>query len=232
MENKNTYILVMGGENIHGRILLNELTKSSLFPLAVINETGTKRAQKLSKFLVNDIYNPPQLHELVSKDIIYNVDKFDGSTTFELIDKLMPEYIVFGGQGIVKEPLLSSKKSLNVHPGLLPNYRGLDPVLWSLLNKEQQGATVHMMSEGIDEGPIFIAKEMPWSNSTSVIELRLHVMQWGGKLLSQFLSNPNKFQPQEQDLSEGLYYQAFPEDRIEEVEQNLSFFNTTNKDII
>ncbi len=89
-----------------------------------------------------------------------------------------------------------------------------------------------MMSEGIDEGPIFIAKEMPWSNSTSVIELRLHVMQWGGKLLSQFLSNPNKFQPQEQDLSEGLYYQAFPEDRIEEVEQNLSFFNSTNKDII
>jgi methionyl-tRNA formyltransferase len=44
---------------------------------------------------------------------------------------------------------------LNVHAGMLPRYRGINPSFWSLLNQEKQSAvTVHYINEEIDDGEI------------------------------------------------------------------------------
>ena len=45
--------------------------------------------------------------------------------------------------------------SINIHPSLLPKYRGSSPTHWVLKNKEKvTGLTCHFISEGIDEGDI------------------------------------------------------------------------------
>ena len=44
---------------------------------------------------------------------------------------------------------------LNVHPAWLPDYRGPEPILWELLEGEQQpGVTLHKVDAGIDTGDI------------------------------------------------------------------------------
>lgn len=44
---------------------------------------------------------------------------------------------------------------INIHPGKLPDYRGVQPVFWTLLkNEEEIGLSVHLIDAGIDTGPI------------------------------------------------------------------------------
>ena len=49
----------------------------------------------------------------------------------------------------------------NVHPGLLPAYRGADPVFYQVKNREKfAGVTVHKINEGIDTGEIVLQEKI------------------------------------------------------------------------
>lgn len=51
---------------------------------------------------------------------------------------------------------------INFHFGLLPKYKGADPIFWQLRNMEQTGGiAVHVMTEDVDAGPIILQKEIP-----------------------------------------------------------------------
>ncbi len=51
---------------------------------------------------------------------------------------------------------------VNLHPALLPAYRGTQVIQWTLINGEAQiGVTLHQMDEGIDTGPILAQTRSP-----------------------------------------------------------------------
>ncbi len=53
-------------------------------------------------------------------------------------------------------------RMLNIHPSLLPAYPGLDTYARALAAGEQKhGCTVHLVTEGMDEGPIVAQAEVP-----------------------------------------------------------------------
>lgn len=53
---------------------------------------------------------------------------------------------------------------INVHPSLLPNYKGPNPYSAVILNQEQEtGVTLHLMDEGFDSGDIVSQRSMPIS---------------------------------------------------------------------
>jgi formyltetrahydrofolate-dependent phosphoribosylglycinamide formyltransferase len=53
-------------------------------------------------------------------------------------------------------------RMLNIHPSLLPAYPGLDTHARALAAGEQKhGCTVHLVTEGMDEGPILAQAEVP-----------------------------------------------------------------------
>ena len=67
-------------------------------------------------------------------------------------------YIVFGSS-LIKGKLLNfllNKKAINIHMGVSPYYRGTDCNFWALYDNKPEyvGATVHLLSKGIDSGPI------------------------------------------------------------------------------
>lgn len=214
--------LLMAGENIHGRLLLEKLIKRNLEPDIVINETNTERSKRLRTFLQNDVYCPPELHDF--KLNVQHVNRFDSQDTVDILNKLNPSYIINGGCGIFRQNLLNITTILNVHPGLLPNFRGLDPVLWSLYYRQPVGATVHKISAGIDEGPIYIVKEIPWTYAKSLIELRIHCISWGADLLCDFLQDPKNYPEKAQEPNSGKYFSNFPEENIGLAEENLKFY--------
>jgi len=56
---------------------------------------------------------------------------------------------------IVSKDLIRKVPCFNLHCALLPEYGGWNSTLWAILNgKETFGATLHLMSEGLDEGDI------------------------------------------------------------------------------
>ena len=51
---------------------------------------------------------------------------------------------------------------VNFHPGLLPAYKGADPIFWQLKNREQFGGiTAHRMTAVLDGGPVLNMQKMP-----------------------------------------------------------------------
>lgn len=50
-------------------------------------------------------------------------------------------------------------KMLNIHPSLLPNFKGLDAIGQALeAGAKKTGCTVHFVTEGMDEGPVILQK--------------------------------------------------------------------------
>lgn len=60
------------------------------------------------------------------------------------------------------ELLLAAPQGVvNVHPGILPKYRGATCCEWALHFGEPVGVTAHFMDEGLDSGPILFTRELP-----------------------------------------------------------------------
>lgn len=216
----------MAGANIHGRMLVETMCREGVAPSLVLNEQGTPRAERLADFLRNDVDTPPPLAEFGVP--VEEVAQFDGHDVIERLHEVAPDYLIVGGCGIVKEPLLGASKPLNIHPGLLPAYRGLDPVLWSVLNGDPTGATVHVLTAGIDEGPVLLSRPLAWKGANNLLELRLQCIRHGAQLLAEFLRAPEDFPAQPQDETKAQYFSAFPDDRLAEAEERLKCYGPTS----
>lgn len=83
---------------------------------------------------------------------------------------------------------LPRKGILNVHPSLLPLYRGPAPERGALLNgDEKTGVTVMLMDEAIDHGPILAQEEFAIPKDIRHEELHQKLGEIGGDLLVKIL---------------------------------------------
>ena len=118
---------------------------------------------------------------------LFVVENHNGEKSQELLRKIQPELILNGGTPrILKQPLfsLASHGILNVHPGILPKYRGCTCVEWALYNDDPVGATCHFMDEGIDTGPIVYVKEMAIQKGEIYEQVRAHMIQHTAQVLA------------------------------------------------
>lgn len=84
---------------------------------------------------------------------------------------------------------IPKKGFLNVHPSLLPRYRGASPMRSAILNDERTtGASIILIDDQMDHGPIVAQKRVElakWPIKNSELERTL--MQEGGALLAAML---------------------------------------------
>ncbi len=88
-------------------------------------------------------------------------------------------YIVFGSSFIKGELIdfLVKQKTINIHAGVSPYYRGTDCNFWALYDENPifVGTTIHLLSKGLDSGPILYhamsnLKKNPFEYSMSTIK--------------------------------------------------------------
>jgi hypothetical protein len=93
--------------------------------------------------------------------------------------------------GICSNELLKSPRIgvLNVHPGMLPNYRGATCVEWAIYNDDQVCNTVHFMTDKIDEGPIVRRESYTFPKNATYVDVRVTVLSEGYKLLADAVRN-------------------------------------------
>ena len=71
-----------------------------------------------------------------------------------------------------------NKKIINIHPSLLPKYKGLNTFKRTLESKEKQtGCTVHYVNNKLDSGKIIIQKSVAISSSDNVETLKNKIQQ-------------------------------------------------------
>lgn len=131
-----------------------------------------------------------------------------------LIDKLndlKPDLVVLAAYGkIVPREILEipSKGSLNVHPSLLPKYRGPSPIQSVLLNGEKEtGVTIIKMNEKVDAGEILAQVKFPIKPEDTYESLGLKLFNQGGNILRQLISlwAEGEIKPQAQDETKATY---------------------------
>lgn len=73
---------------------------------------------------------------------------------------------------------------LNVHPSLLPDGRGPEPVFWAFhRDLRTTGVTIHRMDDGIDTGPILAQEVVEIGAGATIVTLEADLAEVGGQLL-------------------------------------------------
>tara|TARA_B100000900_G_scaffold376385_1_gene359090 strand:- start:114 stop:770 length:657 start_codon:yes stop_codon:yes gene_type:complete len=212
-------LIIVSGEHIQGRLILSGLLKNSFNNIFLIKEENTKLAKKHDEFLKEISLKVPFFCNMNIE--INKTNKLNKNVIIEAINKFRPNFIIQGGVGIIEEEVLNLGFFLNVHPGILPNYRGLDPVLWSIYNDEPVGATIHKIDSSIDTGPVLLSEKLPYKYKKRIIDLRLQCMEWGSKLLIKFLKKPDDYSLTPQNPEHANYFGVFPKDKINLLEKKL-----------
>jgi len=117
----------------------------------------------------------------------------------ERIDAAAPEVVVVCAFGaLIKEPLLSAYPMLNVHPSLLPRWRGAAPVERAIMaGDERTGVSIMRLTAGLDSGPVCLAAEEPIGPRDTYGTLAERLSGLGGALLVQALDSSPPFHDQD-----------------------------------
>jgi methionyl-tRNA formyltransferase len=115
--------------------------------------------------------------------------------TAALIARARPSTIVVCAFGaLIKEPLLSSHPMLNVHPSLLPRWRGAAPIERALMAGDAQtGVSIMRLTAGLDSGPVCLSGAEPIGPGDTYGSLADRLQRLGGELIVEALERQPPF---------------------------------------
>ena len=121
------------------------------------------------------------------------------------IAALAPELIVLCAYGgIVREPLLSSFEILNVHPSLLPRWRGAAPVERAIMaGDDATGVSLMRLVAELDAGPVCLTRAVTIAPDDDYGTLAARLADLAGELLLEVLPGPRNYVAQ---AVEGVTY--------------------------
>ncbi|MDP2864453.1 MAG: methionyl-tRNA formyltransferase [bacterium] len=190
-------IIFMGTPEF-GAIILEELIKGGYPPVLVITAPDKPVGRK-------QIITPPPVKISAQK---YNIPILQPEKILNLkseILNLKPDLIIVAAYGqILPKEILEIPKygCLNIHPSLLPKYRGSSPIQYTILNGDKEtGLTIILMTEKVDEGDVIAISKFQIANSKITYpELLMGLAHKGTKLLCEtipeWVNNEIKPKPQ------------------------------------
>ncbi|MGH3100756.1 MAG: methionyl-tRNA formyltransferase, partial [Thermoleophilia bacterium] len=176
--------------------VLERLASSSHRPLLVVTRPDRPRGRGRqvspppvalqARTLGLDVIQPEQLHEPAALDQIAAV---------------APEMVCVCAYGVlIKEPLLSAYPMINVHPSLLPRWRGAAPVERAMMAGDgQTGVSIMEVTAGLDSGPVCAMEAEPIHPDDTYGTLAPRLVELGARLLVRVLDEdpPCREQPEE-----------------------------------
>jgi methionyl-tRNA formyltransferase len=218
---------------------------SETLPTAIFAGTGKFAAEiltglvKLAKVdLVITRPYPPMLPSPVAEVAVKHGLPLSAPPKIQLekdrLTQLQPDVMIVAdyGQIIPLEILqLPRKSSLNVHPSLLPKYRGPAPIQQAILNGDKEtGTTLMLMDSQMDHGPIIAQSTRFLTETETAPELEQQLALDSLALLNKYLSRylNNEIVPQEQ-LHELATAHSYTNKEDGEINQNMTIATIDKK---
>ena len=124
---------------------------------------------------------------------LHSTNNINSSESLEILKQWKPDVIVslYFDQILKTEAISVSKiATINMHPGILPGYRGVWSNFWKLYKGEEQaGITIHHMNEKIDDGEILDQYSFSIKKGESRFALALKAASCGANRLKIVLNN-------------------------------------------
>ena len=167
----NTAVFISGrGSNLQSLIKYSKTKKSLIkINLVVCDNSNAKGLKYANKSKINNIF------------IKYNNRSNFENRLLKLLNKSNIELVCLAGfMKIFSGNFIRSfcKPILNIHPSLLPKYKGLNTQQRAIKNKEKfSGATVHIVNQKLDSGKIILQKKVKISKNDTVKSLEKKVLK-------------------------------------------------------
>jgi methionyl-tRNA formyltransferase len=115
----------------------------------------------------------------------------------------------------------SKVKPVNIHPGILPHYRGRYPTPWYIINGAKEfGIAIHRLDAGVDTGDVLVQELYPVDDAITGHELYRKSMDLGAPLLiKHFDALLDDRMPAKPQSGAGTYYSRI--DARYEIDWNL-----------
>jgi methionyl-tRNA formyltransferase len=164
--------------------VLRDLARSPHRPLLVVSPPDRPRGRG------RRTQSPPAAEAAreLGIDLLQAADVND-EAALERIRAARPEAVVVCAFGqMIREPLLSAWPMLNVHPSLLPRWRGAAPIERALMaGDETTGVSVMRVTAGLDSGPVALAEEVAIGAEDDFESLSVKLAALGSELLVRAL---------------------------------------------
>jgi methionyl-tRNA formyltransferase len=120
---------------------------------------------------------------------LLQAENVNEGAALERIRAAAPEAVAVCAFGqLIREPLLSEFPLLNVHPSLLPRWRGAAPIERAIMAGDQTtGVCVMRLTAGLDSGPVALVEVTPVDPEEDFEALSARLAAVGGELLVRAL---------------------------------------------
>jgi len=206
--------IIFFGTPVFGQIVLRKLSDDNFNVVAVVTQPDRPvgRDQKLTP-------SPVKTFAKENKIKIFSpADKGELSTINRKLAKLKPTLFVVASYGMIvpsETLLIPEKGALNVHPSLLPKYRGASPIQAAILNGDTEtGVTIMLMDEQMDHGPIVSQEKIALGPAETTATAMAKLAQVGGKILVRTIPVylEGKLNPRPQDHTQATYTKLVKKD--------------------
>jgi methionyl-tRNA formyltransferase len=115
----------------------------------------------------------------------YQPDSVNAEEAIATIDRAEADVLVVCAFGaLIREPLLSRRPILNVHPSLLPRWRGAAPIERAILAGDREtGVSIMRLTAGLDSGPVCLQQRTEIGPDDDYGTLAARLEDLGGDLL-------------------------------------------------
>lgn len=175
---------------------LPELKRFAFYDRHLLNQTVYPFIEE------NRIHAPNRSPRIIGKDQGIAVEKVDDVNSANFIERISNEPDLVGAVSIrcfqiFKQPIIEAmdKKGffLNLHPGILPQYRGVMSTFRTIAADEHQhGWTLHKVDKGIDTGEILWVKAKPLDLNKSGYSLNIDIASIGAQSIRRALEEINE----------------------------------------
>jgi len=161
-----------------------------------------------------DYFNPEKFYTIIKqlKAPEITAKSINDSDFFNKALKLQPDIILVGSWGeIIEKRIIDMPKiaCINVHPSLLPQYRGPNPYIETIRAGETEtGVTFHLINERLDAGAILMQEKLAITNEDTGESLRLKCTLKARGMLKEVLAGLSEgaTMPVTQDESKATYF--------------------------
>lgn len=174
-------------------------------------EAGYHISLVVTPYYDNFIYKRLELTCNKYKIPLLRAKKINSYEVYDAVKTVSPDLCIISHfERLIKKPLLDIPPMgfINLHPSLLPNYRGMAPQHWPIINGETEaGITVHYVDEQPDTGNIIIQKRFPLSSDMYVSDLQKVWLEYYRTIMVEALEKIFESRPTtEQHHLKGSYY--------------------------
>ena len=206
MENKIK--IIYWGTPYFSAEILKTLIKSNYKPIAVVTQSD-KPAGRGSKLKASEV------KVTAEKEYIpyFQPEKLKNPDFLNQLKELKPDLFIVASYGkIIPEEILEIPKlgTINIHPSLLPRWRGPSPIQSVILAGDKEtGVSIMLLDKEMDHGNIISNVKFQITNDAKYKELEEKLIKESGKLLIETLPKwiGGEIKPKAQNHKQAIYCQ-------------------------